>query len=172
MSTSAGPLMTFARPGAELALHADCLVYRGGNEVETIPLTRVSAVRVAFDRDARRIGWGAALVLVAAILFLIAGPLGRLAADAAGEMSGAGQGVARALEMFFHALHALASALPFLALACAAGGGMLGALGWRGDTVLTVSLPASERVYSVRGLNSQLMEFAELITERVVALDA
>jgi hypothetical protein len=169
VSAAAGPLMSFPLAGAELSLHRDCLVYRAAGEVETVPLAGVSAVRVAFERDARRIGWGVVLVVAAALLFLLAGPLGRLAAEAAGEMSSAGgHGVARALEMFFHALQGLASALPLLALACAAGGGMLGALGWRGNTRLTLSLPAGERVYAVRGLNAQLMEFAELVTERVV----
>lgn len=169
MSAASGPLMSFSLRGTDLSLHADCLVARGGHEVETVPLARVAAVRVAFERDPRRLGWGIALVVAAAVLFLLAAPLGRLAGDAAAEMSTAGShGVARALEMLFHALEALAAALPFLALGCAAGGGMLGALGWRGDTVLTLTLPGAERVYSVRGLSSQLMEFGEFLTERVL----
>jgi hypothetical protein len=171
MSATA-PLLRFSLgAAADLSLHADCVVYRAPNEIETLPLAAVTGVRVAFERDSRRIGWGVALVIAAAVLFLLAGPLGRWASGAAGEISNAGGlgGVARALEMLFHALDALASALPVLALACAAGGGVLGALGWRGDTVLTLSLAGSERVYPVRGLSSQLMEFAELLTERLLA---
>ena len=170
--SGAAPLQRFSLGGgADLSLHVDCVVYRAPNEVETLPLAAVTAVRVAFERDSRRIGWGAALVVLAALLFLLAGPLGRWASAAAGEIASAGGlgGVARALEILFAALEALASALPVLALACAAGGGMLGALGWRGDTVLYLSLPGSERVYSVRGLSSQLMEFAEMLAARLIA---
>ncbi|MGQ0654344.1 MAG: hypothetical protein ACT4P4_19110 [Betaproteobacteria bacterium] len=171
MSGAAPPLRFSLGAAADLALHVDCVVYRAPNQIETLPLAALTAVRVAFERDARRIGWGAALVVAAALLFLLAGPLGRWADGAAAEISSAGGygGVARALEMLFHGLEALAAALPVLALACAAGGGMLGALGWRGDTVLTLSLAGSERVYSVRGLSSQLMEFAEMLAERLVA---
>jgi hypothetical protein len=161
------------RGGGELSLHPRCVVHRTERELETLPLTALAGVRVAFERDSRRIGWGITLVLAAAVCFLLAGPLGRFAAGAAAEMSGAGaQGVARALEMLFHALEAFAAALPVLALACAAAGGMLGALGWKGETVLILALPGGERVYSVRGHDRQLMEFAELLAERLVARES
>lgn len=170
MSTPPAALLRYSLGGdADLSLHADCLVYRAPNDVETFPLVAVSALRVAFERDGRRIGWGIALIVAAAVLFLMAGPLGRLAGGAAGEMSSAGgHGVARALEMLFNALAAIAAALPVLALACAAGGGMLAAFGWRGATVLTLTLSGSERTYSARGLDAQLMEFAELVTARLL----
>jgi hypothetical protein len=170
MSAAPAPLLRFSLGAdADLSLHPDCVVYRATSEVETLPLAAVLSVRVAFERDDRRVGWGIALVFAAAVLFLIAGPLGRLAASAATEVSSAGgHGVARALELFFHVLAALAAALPVISLVCAAGGGMLAALGWRGATLLTFGLPGSERTYSVRGHNAQLTEFAELVTERIL----
>ena len=172
--SAAAPLMRFQlRGGGELSLHPRCVVHRTESEVETLPLAAIAGVRVAFERDSRRIGWGVALVVVAAICFVLAGPLGRFAAGAAAEMSGAGaQGVARALEMLFHSLEVFAGALPVLALACAAAGGMLGALGWKGETVLALALPGSERMFSVRGHDKQLLEFAELLADRLVATEA
>jgi hypothetical protein len=40
--------------------------------------------------------------------------------------------------------------------------------GWLGSTTLVVALPGSERVYSVRGRDPQLLEFAEALSERLM----
>jgi hypothetical protein len=157
--------------GTHLTLHPTCLVHRGDNHLETLPLAGMTAVRVTFQRDTRKLGWGIALVVVALLLLAIAGPLGSFASGAAGEMASAGaQGVARALHGFFRLLEALASLLPVLALACVIGGGALGALGWMGATLLLVSLPGSERLYAARGRDTTLLEFAEALSERLMLL--
>jgi hypothetical protein len=157
--------------GTHLTLHQTCLVHRGDNHLETLPLAGMTAVRVAFRRDTRKIGWGIALVVVALLLLAIAGPLGSFASGAAGEMASAGaQGVPRALHGFFRFLEGVASLLPVLALACVIGGGALGALGWMGSTLLLVSLPGSERLYAVRSRDTMLLEFAEALSERLMLL--
>jgi hypothetical protein len=173
----AGPAITrfaFANGmlrGTHLTLYPTCLVHRSDTHLETLPLAGVTAVRVAFQRDTRKLGWGIALVVVALLLLAIAGPIGGFASDAARDMAASGgQGVARALQAFFRFLEALASLLPVAALACVIGGGALCALGWIGSTMLLVSLPGSERVYPARGRNTMLLDFAEALSERLMLL--
>ena len=157
---------------SHLSLHRSCLVMRSDFEFEAMPLSGIGALRVAFERDSARVGWGAALVIVALLLFVIASPIGGLAGNAARELAGAGaQGVARALEIFFRIVEVIASALPFVALAIAIGGALLVATGWRGYTVLTLSLAGAERVYSAKGHDRQMMEFGELVAEHLARLD-
>ena len=157
--------------GSHLALYPRCLVHRSESQLETLPLAALAAVRVAFARDARKLRWGVALVVVALVLLAMAGPLGSLAAQAAGDMATSGsQGVARALAALFHFIEGVASLMPAVALACALGGAVLGALGWRGTTVLTLDLGGSQRVYSVQGRDALLLDFAEMLSERVSTL--
>jgi hypothetical protein len=163
---ASGPLR-----GSYLALYPTCLVHRSEWQFETLPLAAVGSVRVAFERNLRHIGWGAGLIVIALVLLAIASPLGGVAAGAAEEVAAAGnQGVARGLLAFFHFLGAVASLLPALALACALGAAALIALGWIGATILTLSLAGSERVFPARGRNTQLLEFSELLSERLMSL--
>jgi hypothetical protein len=157
---------------SHLSLHRSALVMRSDFEFETMPLTGISSLRVAYERDSGRVGWGASLVIVALLLFVIASPVGGLAASAAREMAGAGaQGVGRALEVFFRIVEAVASALPYIALVVAIGGALLVATGWRGYTVLTLSLAGAERVYSAKGHDRQMMEFGELVAEHLARVE-
>jgi hypothetical protein len=157
--------------GTQLTLYPTCLVHRSENHLETLPLAGMTAVRVAFQRDTRKLGWGITLVIVALVLLALAGPLGSFASTAASEMAAAGaQGVARGLQAFFRMLEALASLLPVVALACVIGGGVLCALGWMGSTLLLISLPGSERFYPVRGRDTLLLDFAEALSERLMLL--
>ena len=157
--------------GTHLTLYPTCLVHRSDNHLETLPLAGMTAVRVAFQRDTRKLGWGIALIVIALLLLAIAGPIGSFASGAAGEMASAGaQGVARALHGFFRLLEGVASLLPVLALGCVIGGGALCALGWMGSTVLLVSLPGAERLYAVRGRDTMLLDFAEALSERLMLL--
>jgi hypothetical protein len=157
--------------GTHLTLYPTCLVHRSDTHLETLPLAGITAVRVAFQRDARKLGWGVALVLIALVLLAISGPIGSFASDAARDMTASGgQGVARGLHAFFRFLEALASLLPVAALACVVGGGALGALGWMGDTTLVVSLPGAERAYPTRGRDTMLLDFAEALSERLMLL--
>lgn len=157
--------------GSHLALYPRVLVHRSESHLETLSLAMLAAVRVAFARDSRKLGWGIAFVVVALLLLAIAGPLGSFAAQAANDMaSGGQQGVARALYTLFRFVEGVASLMPAMALACALGGAALGVYGWRGTTVLTLSLCGAERVYWVRGRDTLLLDFAEMVSERLTSL--
>lgn len=157
--------------GSHLALYPRCLLHRGESQLETLPLAAIASLRVAFLRDSRKLGWGIALVVAALVLLALAGPLGSLAAESAGEMaSGGAQGVARALYGLFRFLEGVASLMPAAALACALGGAALAIYGWRGTTTLTLTLGGAERVYWVRGRDTLLLDFAEMVSERLAAL--
>ena len=159
-----------AHRGTHLVLYPACLVHRGDAHLETMPLAALAAVRVSFERDLRRIGWGVALVIVALLLLLVSSPLSALAASWASEISAAGpQGVARGLLAFFHFIGAVASMLPAAGLACALAGAGLGALGWLGETTLTLALPGAERVFPTRGRDARLLDFSEALSERIMA---
>lgn len=157
--------------GSHLALYPRVLVHRGEQHLETLSLAALASVRVAFARDARKLRWAVGLVILALVLLAIAGPLGSVASQAAAEMAAGGsQGVARALYSFFRFVEGFASLLPAMALACALGGAALGVYGWRGTTVLALSLAGGERVYWVRGRDTLLLDFAEMVSERLTAL--
>jgi hypothetical protein len=157
--------------GSHLALYPRCLVHRSESQLETVPLAAIASLRVAFLRDPRKLRWGIALVVIALLLLAIAGPLGSLAAESASDMaSGGTQGVARALYGLFRFLEGVASVMPAAALACALGGAALAIYGWRGTTTLTLTLGGAERVYGVRGRDTLLLDFAEMVSERLATL--
>jgi hypothetical protein len=178
INESAGPAAlqryTFERGelrGTSLSLFPACLVHRGDNHLETLPLGGLTAVRVSFERNTRSLGWGIGLVLAALVMLAIAGPISTFAGGAASDMAAAGTaGVARALYSFFRTLEALGSLLPVAALACVIGGAALGAFGWLGSTTLLVSLPGAERLYRVRGRDTLLLDFSEALSERLMLL--
>jgi hypothetical protein len=154
--------------GTHLTLYPTCLVHRSDTHLETLPIAAMTAVSVAFRRDARKLRWGIMLIVIALLLLAVSGPLDRFAAEAATDMAKSEQGVGKALYGFFRFLTALASSLPVAALACVIGGGALCALGWIGSTTLLVSLPGAERSYLVRGRNTLLLDFAEALSERLM----
>jgi hypothetical protein len=154
--------------GTHLTLYPTCLVHRSDTHLETLPIAAMTAVSVAFRRDARKLRWSIMLIVIALLLLAVSGPLDRFAADAATDMAKSEQGVGKALYGFFRFLTALASSLPVAALACVIGGGALCALGWIGSTTLLVSLPGAERSYLVRGRNTLLLDFAEALSERLM----
>jgi hypothetical protein len=157
--------------GSHLTLYQGCLMHRGGSALETIPLAAIASVRVTFERDGRRLGWGVALLLAALIVFTVSAPLAAFAGDAASQMAAAGsQAVARVLLSLFRLLEAGAELLPALAAAIALGGAALGALGWLGSTNLIVAFAGYERDFPVRGRNAALLDFAELLAGQVVSL--
>ena len=161
----AGPLR-----GSELVLYRISLVHRGGVELETLQLAAIAALRVAFARDSRRLGWGIALVIAALLFLAIAGPLGAWSAHAVADLTSAGgQGVGRALISFFRVVEALASFLPVLALACALGGAFLIVRGWQGMTTLTLNFGAFERSYAARGRDPLLLDFADRLSARLMS---
>jgi hypothetical protein len=181
MSNGDVPLMRFdfargALRGSSLMLYPASLVHRGAQYLETISLATVAAVRVEFARDTRKINWGVALVVVALILFVLSAPLASLAGAAADDVataqggSASGEsGAAGVVQATFRGLGAAARMLPlagtiFVALAIA-----LVALGWLGQTTLTVNLGAVERAYPVLGRNLMMFDFAEAVGERLRA---
>jgi hypothetical protein len=177
VSNDAGPAITrFDFTGGELrgshfTLYSNCLIHRSETHLETLPLAAVASLRVAYERDTRKVGWGISLVLIALAVFAISGPLGELSGGAAAEMAAAGgHGVARALYSLFRFFWSLANALPYVALLGALAGAALAVLGWLGSTTLVLDLAGSERVYSARGRNPGLLDFSEAICERLMSL--
>jgi hypothetical protein len=157
--------------GSYFTLYSGSLVHRGEHQLETLPLAGIAAMRVAYERDPRKLGWGISLVIIALLLFAISGPLAALAAGAAGEMAAAGgSGVANALQGLFRFFGAVARLLPVAAFACIAAGIALGWLGWLGSTKFVLDLAGSQRVYAVRGRNPALMDFSEAVSERLMSL--
>src|SRR5256885_14445010 len=127
--SDAGPAITrfdFAAGGlrgTHLTLYPNCLVHRGYAHLETLPLASIASVRVAFERDERKLGWGAALVIIAFLLLGIATPLAAFAGGAAAELAAGGtQGGGRALQGVFRGVEGLAQNLAFPAM----GGGLGG----------------------------------------------
>jgi len=155
--------------GSQLMLYARCLVHRSEAQIETMPLMRMSAMRVSFERHPRQLGWGVAFVVLSLLMLAVAAPMGSVAHGAAQEMAAGAQGVARALYSFFRLVEMVAALLPAAALACALGGAALGVLGWRGSTTLTLALSGAERAYSARGRDTLLLDFAEQVSERLMA---
>lgn len=177
MSGDAGPAITRydftggALRGTHFTLYATCLVHRSDNHLETLPLGAIASLRVAYERNARSIGWGIALLIVALILFAISGPIAAFADAHAAEMAKTDpNAVTRVLQGAFGFLGAVARLLPFLGVLVALGGIALGALGWVGRTTLVLDLAGSERLYAVRGRNPGLLDFSEAIGERLMSL--
>lgn len=158
---SGGPLR-----GTQLSLYGARLLHHGAGQMDSMALGAIAAVRVSYERDVRRIGWGVVLALLALLLFVVGGPLSGVAADAAAEVSG-NNSVARLLRGTLHVLGAMASLLPTVGVACLLGGGALAAFGWIGTTTLVLSLPGADRAYAARGQDRLLVDFAELLAERV-----
>lgn len=152
-------------------LYSTCLVHRSETQLETLPLARIASLRVAYERDPRKIGWGVSLLVIALIVFAISGPLAEALAAAAADMAAAGSsGVARALHGVLRFFWSVANALPFVAAACLLGGIALAVLGWLGSTTLVLDLAGSQRAYAVRGRNPGLLDFSEALSERLMSL--
>lgn len=155
--------------GSHLTLFANCLVHRGDSHLETLPLATITSVRVAYERNGSLLGWGCALLLVAILMLLVAAPLAGLAGAAAADVAAVGNpGVGKALYNVFRIFEALANALPVAALAAVLGGGALAGFGWLGNTLLTLTFAGAERVFTVRGRNTRLLDFAEAVAERLM----
>jgi len=151
--------------GSRLTLYPARLLHEGAGHMESMPLDALAAVGAVYERDERKIGGGAALVVIALILLAVFGPLARLAASAGAQVADA-QAMGQLLRATLAALESLANLLPLAAGICLAGGIALAVFGWLGTTTLTLMLPAGERAYAVRGRNPLLADFAALLAER------
>lgn len=158
----AGPLR-----GSELVLYRSSLVHRGGVELETLQIAAIAALRVAFSRDERRLGWGIALVVAALLFLAISAPLASVAGGAAADVNT--QGVGRLLISFFRGVEAIASSLPVASLLCTLGGAFLIVRGWQGHTTLTLNFGAFERSYAARGRDPLLLDFADRVSARLMS---
>ncbi|HLS86957.1 MAG TPA: hypothetical protein VK043_11735 [Burkholderiales bacterium] len=154
--------------GTHITLYPTCLVHRGDAGLETIALDTLAAVRVQFQRNLGSIGWAAALLVLALVLFAISGPLASVAAAAAAELASATSGVAAALHGVLRVVEAVANALPGLAFIVLLGAAALAALGWLGETALWLAFAGGERRYVVRGRNATLLDFAEAISTKLM----
>jgi len=177
VTSDAGPAITRydftsgALRGTHFTLYATCLTHRGDNHLETLPLAAIASLRVAYERNARRIGWGVALLVVALILFAVSGPIAGFADLHAAEMAKTEpNAVTRAVQGTFGFLGAVGRALPFVGVLIALGGIALGVLGWIGSTTLVLDLAGSQRAYPVRGRNPGLVDFSEALCERLMSL--
>jgi hypothetical protein len=160
-----------AQRGSRLTLYANRLVQQGGDSLETVPLAQLAAVRVAFERDPRRLNWAIGLLIVALILAAASGPLQRGIAAAAGKVGDTARPESLDAVLFgvFNALGGFASILPGLAAALAAAAAALLFFFWLGVTTLTLSFAAVERDYAVRGRSQALFEFSEALAGRLAA---
>lgn len=156
--------------GTHLTLYSTCLVHRGDSHLETLPLATVASVRVSFERDSRRLGWGIALIVAALLMFAVSAPLASLAGAAATEVASGTSGVAAALNTLFRIVEAVARALPGVAGAAALGGVALAALGWLGTTTFTLTFAGGERIFPSRGRTAMLLDFAESVSEKLIQL--
>lgn len=158
--------------GGLLSLYEGRLVHRGDAVTETIPLAQLASVRIAFEREAGKLGGAIALGLVAALLLLAAAPLRAWLVALAGKAvePGARESLDSVLHSVFSALASVAGALPSIAAALLVAGAALAALWAYGRTTLTLSFAAAERVLSLRGRNAALIEFAESLAGRLAEM--
>ena len=157
--------------GSALELDAATLMHRGGSRLETVPLRAIAAVRIAFERDTRKIGWAVVLLVLAYLVSLAANPLAGLAEALATRIRGDGaasvQDIASIMIATFRGLGAAARMLPTISNVLGMAGIVLLAIGLWGRTTLTLTLSAVEREYAVRGRNRRLFDFAETLCQRL-----
>jgi hypothetical protein len=160
-----------AQRGSRLTLYANRLMHHGGDAMETVPLAQLASVRVAFERDPRKLNWAIGLLVVALLLVAVSGPMhGGVTALAAGIKEHSGrESLDSLLLASFSVLGGIARSLPVLAAMLAAIAAALAALFWMGLTTLTLSFAATERFYAVRGRNPLLIQFAELVAAQLAA---
>ena len=157
--------------GVRLALYTNRVVLHGGETMECVPLVHLASVRVAFERDARKLNWAVALLVVALILALVSRPLQDWMLGLAGKVatSGGRESLEAALFSIFTALGHLARLMFPFALLLAAGAVALLVFFWLGRTTLTLSFAAVERAFPVLGRNLLLVQFAEAIADQLAA---
>ena len=151
---------------ARLRLYSNRLVHEGGLAlVEIIPYAHLASVRVAFERDGRKLNWAIGVGLVALALALLAAPMqGWFASLAAKVADGSHrESLESVLLATFNALGMLARLFPAIGAVLGAIAVGLGALFVLGRTTLTLAFAATERAFSKFGRNRRLIEFAELL---------
>lgn len=155
--------------GSRFTLYADRLVHQGDDAMETVPLAHLASVRVAFERDPRKLNLAIALLVAALLLALASGPLQGLMADLSAKVgvNALRESLEAVLLACFTAIGSLARLMAPVAVVLAAGGFLMLGVFWVGRTTLTLAFAATERACAVRGRNRELMTFAELVGERL-----
>lgn len=158
-----------AQRGARYTLYANRLVIAGADAMETVPLVHLASVRVAFERDARKLNWAIGLGVAALALAATSAPLQAWMADLSSKVAASAgrESLEAVLLAAFGAVAHLARLMPPVALVLTAIAAALLVLFWLGHTTLTLAFAATERSCSVRGRNRQLVDFAELLGERL-----
>jgi uncharacterized Tic20 family protein len=157
--------------GGRLALYTNRLVLHGADAMESVPLAHLASVRVAFERDPRKLNWAIALFALALVFAVVSGPLQAWMVDLASKVAASAgrESLEAALVAAFGALAQLARLLFPLALVVAAAAAALLVFFWIGHTTLTLSFAAAERAFPVRGRNPLLVQFAEAVAEQLAA---
>jgi len=157
--------------GGRLALYTNRVVLHGADAMESVPLAHLASVRVAFERDPRKLNWAVGLLVFALLLAMASGPLHGLAtALAAGIKEQAGrESFDAVLQSSAAALHAFARLLSPLAVALTVLAAALLVFFWLGLTTLTLSFAATERAFPARGRNQLLFQFADAVAEQLDA---
>ena len=157
--------------GGRLALYTNRVVLHGADAMESVPLAHLASVRVAFERDPRKLNWAVGLLVFALLLAMASGPLQGLAtALAAGIKEQAGrESFDAVLQSSAAALHAFARLLSPLAVVLTVLAAALLVFFWLGLTTLTLSFAATERAFPARGRNQLLFQFADAVAEQLDA---
>ena len=157
--------------GARLALYTNRVVLHGGDAMESVPLTHLASVRVAFERDAHKLNWAIGLLALALLFAVLSGPLQSWMMDLSSKVAASAgrESLEAALVAAFGALARLARLLFPLALVLTAAAAALLVFFWIGHTTLTLSFTAAERAFPVRGRNQLLYQFADSVAEQLAA---
>jgi ABC-type amino acid transport system permease subunit len=160
--SSVMPLAEFElRGGGRLRLYSNRLVHKGrGALVEIMPYAHLASVRVAYERDRRKLQWAIGLLIAAFVLSALSGPMQGWFTMLANWGSG-DSAHSEVLAAVFNALIAFARFLPRIALVL----GLI-AIGLSvsfaiGRTTFTLHFAATQRAFGTLGRNRRLIEFAE-----------
>lgn len=153
-----------------LALYTNRVVLHGHDAMESVPLAHLASVRVAFERDPRKLNWAIGLLVLALAFAVVSGPLQSWMAGLAAKVPGGGrESLEAVLVAVFGALGQLARLFVPIAWILAAGAAALLVFFWLGLTTLTLSFAAAERAFPVRGRNPLLFQFADSVAEQLAA---
>jgi len=167
--------------GAETAVLTDRRLVIGGRTGErSFALGQIAMVQARFERAVSEIVRGGVFVLVAAILFAVAGPTRTLLLNVGTALEPTvrqeqridGEGLAGAVRVVQQGLDVLAAAVravPLLAFLLLAFGGLRIALGAFGRTVVTIYAGGGEFELAQRGRRPALEEFAREVGQRLPA---
>jgi hypothetical protein len=160
-----------AQRGTRLVLYGDRLVLQSDSAMEVLPLARLASIRIAFERNPARLTWAIVLLLVAALLWAVSGPLQEWSAAAVARVgdSARRESFDAVLVTVYAVIGGVARALPFIAGALALGGAALAVLYWLGRTTLLLTFAATEREISVLGRDQDLAHFADTLATQLVA---